>query len=399
MPEYQDIYDIHRRPTGRTILRGTPRQPGEYILVIHLMLFDTDGRLLVQQRVPDKATWPGMWDISLGGLAQTGDDSRTAAEREALEELGLHLDLSDTEPVFSIRGDGTFDDYYTAVVPAGTPLTLQPEEVAQAAWVTRTQWADLLRSRQVIPYFFAERIFDLAQQGFPGARVFPEHTPSCIRGAVFDMDGLLLDTERVADRAWDEAAARFGFTDVARAKAACRGVNEAATREFFLRTYGESFDYDGFRSLTRTLAHAVTDVEVPVKEGAARILRTLHDAGIRLAVASSSREATVRDELSRAGLLPFFDAVVTGDQVTRSKPDPEIFLRACKAIGCAPGNCFAFEDSVNGIRSAFRAGMIPVHIPDLQPANTETRALTWKRFATLSEACDFLEAHSFFTGT
>ncbi|MBQ8928237.1 MAG: HAD-IA family hydrolase [Oscillospiraceae bacterium] len=387
MPEYQDIYDIHRNPTGRTILRGTRREEGEYILVIHLLIFDTDGRLLVQRRVPDKSTWPDMWDISLGGLAQAGDTSRTATEREALEELGLHLDLTDAEPVLSVRGHGTHDDYYAVTVPAGTALTLQPEEVAEARWVGREAWQAMLDSRQVIPYFFADRIFELARAAFPGARVFPER-PERIRGAVFDMDGLLLDTERVADRAWDEAAAQVGFADVERAKAACLGVNEAATRDFFLRTYGEDFDYDGFRSLARQLSHAVTDVEVPVKEGAAAILRLLQDAGIRLAVASSTREVTVRDQLSRAGLLTFFDAVVTGDQVQRSKPDPEIFRKAADAIGLPPRECLAFEDSVNGIRSAFRAGLFPVHIPDLQPANAETQGLSWRRFDSLTQAAE-----------
>lgn len=209
-----------------------------------------------------------------------------------------------------------------------------------------------------------------------------------ISGAVFDMDGLLLDTERVVSRAWDEAARRTGFTDVVHAKLACLGLNEASTRRFFLETYGEDFDYRTFRELTRKLAHEVLDVHMPVKEGAAYILSILKEKGIPCAVASSTREVTVRDQLDRAGLLPYFSAVITGDMVTKGKPEPEIYLKACAALGVKPSECLAFEDSMNGLRSAHAAGMHPVHIPDQVPANAESLALSWKCFPTLTEAAN-----------
>ncbi len=386
MPEYLDIYDIHRNRTGRTILRGMPRKPDEFCLVVHLLIFDTRGRFLVQRRVADKSSWPDMWDVSLGGHAQAGDTSARAAQREALEELGLVLNFEDTAPVFSCRSRNVFDDYWMAQVEEGLPLRLQKEEVAEARWVTRGEWQQLLDSHQVIPYTFSPFLFDLYEQHFPGFRLFPMGNPAEIRGAVFDMDGLLLDTERVVDKAWDEAAALTGFTDVQRAKLGCKGLNEASTRAFFLRTYGEAFDYQTFRDLTRKLAHEVLDVRVPVKEGAAHLLETLQRHGIALAVASSTREVTVRDQLERAGLLSYFSAVITGDMVTKGKPHPEIFQMACEALSLPPEQCLAFEDSVNGIRSAYRAGMYPVHVPDLVLANGETRALAWKEFSSLTEA-------------
>jgi len=392
MPEYQDIYDIHRNLTGRTIRRGLPRKPDEFILVIHLLLFDKQGRFLVQKRVRDKASWPDMWDISLGGIAQTGDDSRTAVTREAEEELGLHLDFTDTEPVFSFRNRNIFDDYWIAQVDSEhLELKLQPEEVEEARWVTKPEWEALLNTHQVIPYSFQWILFDLYERNFPGTRLFPFGNPAEIRGAIFDMDGLLLDTERICDRTWTQAAAQVGFADVERAKHACMGLNEAGTRAFFEKAYGKAFDYDGFRALARKLTVEEIEKELPVKEGAEEILKFFRDKGILLAVASSTREVLVKSQLERVGLLRYFDKVITGDMVQNSKPNPEIFTKACEALGLAPENCLAFEDSVNGIRSAYRAKTYPVHIPDIQPENQETVAMSWKKFNSLTEARIFFE--------
>lgn len=394
MPEYLDVYDVHRNLTGKTILRGSSRGRDEYILVVHLLLFDRQGRLLVQQRVANKRTWGGMWDISLGGTAQAGDSSRSAIERETQEELGLTLDFSDDEPVFQFRAGNVFDDYWMATVDSEqVTLHLQKEEVAAARWVTRTEWEEMLAARMVIPYSFQYMLFDLYEKGFPGTRVFPFGNPEVIRGAVFDMDGLLLDTERLADKAWVQAGAEFHLSDPMAAIHACRGLNETSTKAYFVEHCSPDFDYEGFRSRARALIHEVTDVEVPVKEGTADILTMLHDRGIRLAVASSTREVTVKDQLSRAGLLHFFDAVITGDMVTEGKPAPDIYKMACDAIGIPTRECLAFEDSVNGIRSAYRAGTFPVQIPDVEQPGTESNALSWKTFASLTDACQFLSGY------
>ena len=134
----------------------------------------------------------------------------------------------------------------------------------------------------------------------------------------------------------------------------------------------------------------MTDVQVPVKAGAADILQTCRERGIRLAVASSTREETVKDQLSRAGLLHFFDAVITGNMVTEGKPAPEIYQKACEALQLQPTECLAFEDSVNGLRSAYRAGLFTVQIPDVQRPNVESNALSWRTFPSLNAAGEAL---------
>lgn len=393
MPEYQDIYDIHRNLTGRKIQRGLPRKPDEFILVVHLLLFDQQGRFLVQKRVRNKSSWADMWDISLGGIAQAGDDSRSAVTREAEEELGLHLDFTDTEPIFSFRNYNIWDDYWIAQIDSeNLELTLQPEEVEDARWVTKSEWEVLLHTHQVIPYIFQWTLFELYEKHFPGTRIFPFGSPPEIKGAVFDMDGLLLDTERVCSETWDKAAEIVGFADVARAKNACMGLNRESVADFFERTYGKDFDYQHFLDLARKLTKEAIDKNLPVKEGAEEILKFLKSRNIRLAVASSTREVTVRKQLEKAGLLEYFDQVITGDMVQNGKPHPEIFEKACSALQLPPENCIAFEDSLNGIRSAYRAGTYPIHIPDIQPENQETIALSWKKFSTLTEAEHFLES-------
>lgn len=172
---------------------------------------------------------------------------------------------------------------------------------------------------------------------------------------------------------------------------ACIGLNRESTLAFFEKTYGKDFDYQNFLETARNLTKEALAQNLPVKEGAEEILKFLKSRNIRLAVASSTREETVRRQLERAGLLQYFDKVITGDMVQNGKPHPEIFSKACKALELSPETCLAFEDSVNGIRSAYRAKTYPIHIPDIQPENQETVALSWKKFASLTEAKAFLE--------
>lgn len=391
MPEYQDIYDIHRNLTGKIIQRGQPRNNGEFVLVVHLLLFDQQGRFLVQKRVEHKASFPDMWDISTGGMAQTGDTSQSAVTREAQEELGIILDFGNTAPIFSFRSQNTFDDYWLAEINSeNLNFKLQSEEVSEVRWVTEQEWLALLSTHQVIPYSFQNILFDLYKAHFSGTRVFPFGNPEIIKGAIFDMDGLLLDTEKICDKTWNEAGKIFHLTDIEHAKRECIGLNESSTKEFFNINYPD-FDYDGFRALSRKLTKQALAEYIPVKQGAEEILIMLKQKQIALAVASSTREVTVKNQLERAGLLQYFDRIITGDMVQKGKPNPEIFMKACEALQLPPEHCIAFEDSVNGIRSAYRAKTFPIHIPDLHPANIETTSMSWKKFSSLIDAKNYLE--------
>ncbi len=110
--EHWDIYNADRIPTGKTIERDMPLQKGEYHLVVHVCIFNSNGELLIQKRQPWKSLWPGMWDVTVGGRALAGESSIQAAQRETLEELGYAIDLSNDRPFFTMNFEEGFDDFY-----------------------------------------------------------------------------------------------------------------------------------------------------------------------------------------------------------------------------------------------------------------------------------------------
>ena len=151
--ELFDLYTADREKTGKTMVRGEPTPEGYYRLVVHICIFDGQGRMLIQQRQPFKHGWSNMWDISVGGSAVAGDDSRSAAERETREELGLEIDLKDERPTMTIYWEHGFDDYYvlTRNVDLDT-LTLQPEEVQTVRWAEKEEILQMIDDRTFIPY-------------------------------------------------------------------------------------------------------------------------------------------------------------------------------------------------------------------------------------------------------
>ncbi len=148
-----DLYTADRQKTGRTLERGERTPDGLYRLVIHVCIFDEAGRMLIQQRQPFKATWSNLWDVSVGGCAVTGDTSRTAAEREVREELGLAIDLTDVRPTMTLCWDHGFDDYYVLTKNLDLEtLTLQPEEVQAVRWASKDEVLAMIDDSRFIPY-------------------------------------------------------------------------------------------------------------------------------------------------------------------------------------------------------------------------------------------------------
>ncbi|MGN0666704.1 MAG: NUDIX domain-containing protein [Huintestinicola sp.] len=151
--ELLDIYDENRMKTGRTIVRGEKPGDGEYRLVVHVCVFDSQGRLLIQQRQPFVIGWSGLWDISVGGHASAGDDSRTAAQRETHEELGLDIDFDGLRPALTMTWPQGFDDFYIVHSDAEiSSLKLQPEEVRDARWATLDEIMTMIDNDVFIPY-------------------------------------------------------------------------------------------------------------------------------------------------------------------------------------------------------------------------------------------------------
>ena len=151
---------------------------------------------------------------------------------------------------------------------------------------------------------------------------------------VFDMDGVIFDSERAVMQCWKELADKYQIPDIEKAVLSCTGTTMKRTRVVELLTF-------------------------------------LKEDGKKIALASSTRRQTVTNQLKDAGILNFFDNVICGDMVEHSKPAPDIFLKACAELGVAPERAYAIEDSYNGIRAAHAGHLLPIMVPDLLPANEE----------------------------
>lgn len=151
--ELLDLYTEDRVRTGKTMVRGTVVPEGLCRLVAHVCIFDSQGRMLIQQRQPFKSGWSNYWDMSVGGCAVAGDTSIAAAERETREEIGLAVDLTGVRPVLTINFDRGFDDFYAVNQDVDlSTLRLQPEEVQAVRWATLEEILQMIDDRQFIPY-------------------------------------------------------------------------------------------------------------------------------------------------------------------------------------------------------------------------------------------------------
>ena len=205
-------------------------------------------------------------------------------------------------------------------------------------------------------------------------KVIRNGVPAEIRAVIFDMDGVIFDSERGVYECWKELERKYGFGNVDEPYKKSIGVSWAQTKENMLEHYGPDFPYDVYRQEQSRMYHERFDNgRLPMKPGIRELLEFLKEKGLKTAVASSTRQEVVRNQIRDAHLLSFFDELISGDMVTHSKPDPEIFLTAAKAIGVSPENCVVIEDAFSGIRAAFAAGMIPLMVPDLLEPDDEMR--------------------------
>ncbi len=207
---------------------------------------------------------------------------------------------------------------------------------------------------------------------------------------IFDMDGVIFDSERLVVETWVEVAEKYGIEGIEDACAACVGINAQATELKMKEIYGEEFPYQEYKKEASALYHErYDDGRLPTKPGIRELLAFLRENNIKTAVASSTRRAVVEQEIKDAGLMPFFDRIICGDMVARSKPAPDIFLKAAEELGVAPEICYVIEDSYNGIRGAHAAGMHPVMVPDMLPPTEEMEALSEQIFTSLFEVKEY----------
>ena len=209
---------------------------------------------------------------------------------------------------------------------------------------------------------------------------------------VFDMDGLLFDTEKLYGEAIQSAAAEVGCEMSLEVFHRCVGTPWQHNRHTMLEHYGEAFPADALREAWMRHFNLLIATNVPLKPGVVELLDCLDDLRLPRAIATSSSHRTVRHHLSAHGLGARFHGIVAQGDYTASKPSPDPFLRAAELLEVDPTHCLALEDSFNGIRSASAAGMMAVMVPDILEPTSEIRGLCTMVARDLHEVRDLVSA-------
>ena len=209
---------------------------------------------------------------------------------------------------------------------------------------------------------------------------------------IFDMDGVIFDSERLVIECWKAIARKHNIPDIVEICMRVQGNNREETGKRFREKYGDGFPYEAYKKeMSALFRRLYGGGRLPLKRGVTEILESLKQAKIPLALASSTRTDIVRQELEEAKIIHYFNSVLGGDMVTRSKPQPDIFLAAAEALGAKPVNCYVLEDSYNGIRAAYRAGMHPVMVPDMQQPTAEMLGMAEVIVKDLLSALEYLQ--------
>lgn len=214
-----------------------------------------------------------------------------------------------------------------------------------------------------------------------------------VSGIIFDMDGVLIDSERQSNEGWLWAAGQLEVDMPMWLIDSFKGAPAELCCKFFDDYYKGVIDYWEAKELRTQHVYKIRETEgIPVKKGVKDIFEYIRNNGLKCAVATSTRRESAEKTLHEIGVWDYLDAVVYGDEVEHGKPEPDIFLRAAKAIGVNPSEAVVVEDSINGIKAGYAAGMRVVHIPDTIAIDDDIRKLTYMVCDDLNGLIDVVES-------
>ncbi|RRN59117.1 HAD family phosphatase [Pseudoxanthomonas sp. SGNA-20] len=215
--------------------------------------------------------------------------------------------------------------------------------------------------------------------------------PFAPEAVLFDMDGLMLDSERAITRCYARAAAALGHDLPEDYWLQMVGTGDAACRAMLVERLGQA-QADALLQRSGAEYSAMVDAGIPHRPGILALLQWLQERGVPRAVATSTRNPLASHKLRQAGLLPYFPVVCTASDVAHPKPAPDVYLLAASRLGVEPARCLVLEDSPAGVRAALAAGMTPIQVPDLVAPDAATRALGHRIAASLEQVLPLLQA-------
>lgn len=201
---------------------------------------------------------------------------------------------------------------------------------------------------------------------------------------IFDMDGLMFDTETVSYEAWVNAAAYYNFHITKDLFERTIGTNLNKTREILVNNFGERFPFELVRDKRMAISKEIVETKgVVIKKGLYELLEYLEAKKYKMAVATSTSRSRATKLLQSANVDKYFECILCGDEIENSKPNPEIFIKVSEKLNCNVQNCVVLEDSENGILAAKNAGMIPILIPDIIQPSMEIEQLAFLKLDNL----------------
>lgn len=206
-----------------------------------------------------------------------------------------------------------------------------------------------------------------------------------IKAIIFDMDGVIFDTEMVYLKVWSKVFEKYGYKMTKEIYISVLGTGRENVKKVFVNNYGSNLPIDDmYKEKDENLAKEI-EKGVALKAGAYEILKYLKENDFKIALATSAISKRAFKQLKQANIYKFFDAVVCRDEVEKTKPNPDIFLKAADKLNVNKSECIVIEDSSAGIKAAFNAGMIPIHVIDLKDADSDILEMAYKSFNNLND--------------
>lgn len=213
-----------------------------------------------------------------------------------------------------------------------------------------------------------------------------------IKAVVFDMDGLLLDTEKLLVKFWVQAANEAGFPMTRENALYMRSLHKSFAVPYLKEQFGENFDYAKIRARRMELMSGyLSESPLELKKGAKELLGFLRESGITAAVCTATDSERAFEYLKKADIFGFFDNIFSATTVKTGKPAPDIYLYAAKQLGLEPRECAALEDSPNGVMSAASAGFVTIMVPDLTEPDEELSKIIFRSAKELSDVVDIIK--------